>query len=509
MRTVLRQAARATVQLAAAAGLALGSYLFITLLLLTIVGTVTVVGAGLMPETTLLVRRVAGAKRRQVAAWSGHEVPEAYRPIGGALRQSFRAAVRDPCTYTDLRWMAAYYGYGVLGLLALPLWLAGLLVDGAWCGLGRRPAVVLPLISRLADLDAAWSAALLRPPPRALLARRVAELTETRADAVAAHSAELRRIEMDLHDGTQALLVALSMRIGLARRAIDHDPQALRRFLDQAQEQAEGALAELRHVVRGIHPPILTDRGLAGAARALAASSGLQVTVQAGDLDQGPRPPAAIEAAAYFVVAEALTNAAKHSGSDRAEVRIDRTPAGLRVTICDEGRGGAPALASQAAGHVPPGGARPATAGAPGSGLPGMSRRVAALDGTFTMTSPEGGPTVIEAELPCAWLSPRTTPCCARASSCCSPRPATRSWGSPALSPRSFRRCARSARTSRCSTSGCRPDSVTRACAPRSRPDRRSPACPCLSCPSTSSSPTRPNCSAGTPAGSATCSRTG
>jgi signal transduction histidine kinase len=398
MRTVLRQAARATIQLASAVGLAIGSYLFITLLLLTVVGTITVVGAGLMPETMLLVRRVAGAKRRHVATWTGREVPEAYLPISGALRQSFRAAVRDPCTYTDLRWMVAYYGYGVIGLLALPLWPAGLLVDGVWCGLARRPAVVLPMISRLADLDAAWSATLLRPPPRALLAKRVAELTETRAGAVAAHSAELRRIEMDLHDGTQARLVALSMRVGLARRASDHDPQALRKFLDEAQEQAEAALAELRHVVRGIHPPILTDRGLAGAVRALAASSGLKVTVQADELAAGPRPPAAIEAASYFVVAEALTNAAKHSGSDRAEVRMARTSTGLRVTIRDEGHGGARGPGNQSREE-----SQVTAAAAPGSGLRGRSRRVAALDGTFTVTSPEGGPTVIEAELPCAW----------------------------------------------------------------------------------------------------------
>lgn len=408
MRTVLRQAARATVQLASAVGLAIGSYLFITLLFLTVVGTITVVGAGLMPETTLLIRRVAGAKRRQVATWTGREVPEAYQPIGAPLRQGFRAAVRDPCTYTDLRWMAAYYGYGVLGLLALPLWPAGLLVDGVWCGLARRPAVVLPMISRLADLDAAWSATLLRPPPRALLAKRVAELTETRAGAVAAHNAELRRIEMDLHDGTQARLVALSMRVGLARRASGHDLQALRKFLDEAQEQAEAALAELRHVVRGIHPPILTDRGLAGAVRALAASSGLKVTVQADDLDEGPRPPAAIEAASYFVVAEALTNATKHSGSDRAEVRIARTSGGLRVTIRDEGHGGAHGPGTQATSNTRHGNqsqdeSQTTAAKAPGSGLPGMSRRVAALDGTFTVTSPEGGPTVIEAELPCAW----------------------------------------------------------------------------------------------------------
>jgi signal transduction histidine kinase len=283
--------------------------------------------------------------------------------------------------------MAAYYVYGALGVLALPLWLAGLPVDGVWCGLLRRKPVVLPLISRLADLDSAWSAALLAPSPKALLTKRVEQLTQTRAGAIAAHSAELRRIERDLHDGAQARLVSLSMRIGLAKLAYDRDPQAGRRLLEEAQEHAEEALAELRHVVRGIHPPILTDRGLAGAVRALAASSGLDVTVRADDLDSGPRAPAAVEAAAYFVVAEALTNAAKHSGSRRAEIWVSRTPAGVRVIVRDEGKGGAKISENDASG----------------TGLAGMRRRVAALDGTFAVTSPAGGPTVIETELPCVW----------------------------------------------------------------------------------------------------------
>ncbi|MEU9285080.1 histidine kinase, partial [Streptomyces sp. NPDC048275] len=203
--------------------------------------------------------------------------------------------------------------------------------------------------------------------------------------------------ERDLHDGTQARLVSLSMRIGIAKRAYDRDPEAARKLLDDAQDQAEEALTELRHVVRGIHPPILTDRGLAGAVRALAASSGLDVTVVVDGLEDGAqsgsRAPAAIEAAAYFVVAEALTNAAKHSGSDRAEIRLARIPGGLRVQVRDAGQGGAGGT-SQAFGSGGEAG---------GSGLLGMQRRVAALDGTLLMTSPVGGPTVIEVELPCVW----------------------------------------------------------------------------------------------------------
>jgi signal transduction histidine kinase len=387
VRETVRQAARATVQLGLAAGLALFSYLFITVLLITAIGTVALVGAWLLPETVLLIRRIAGAKRSMVAAWTGQEIPEAYLPVTGRLRDRLRTAIRDPGTFTDLRWMVADFGYGCLGYLALPLWPAGLLVDGARCGLMRRRPLVLPLITRLADLDAAWSAALLKPSPKARLTERVEQLTQTRAGAIAAHSAELRRIERDLHDGAQARLVSLSMRIGLAKRAFNRDPQAAWRLLDEAQEHAEEALAELRHVVRGIHPPILTDRGLAGAVRALAASSGLEVIVRADDLDAGPRAPAAVEAAAYFVVAEALTNAARHSGSSRAEVGLTRTGTGVRVSVRDEGKGGAESTGNDTGG----------------TGLPGMRRRVAALDGTFTVTSPAGGPTLIEAELPCAW----------------------------------------------------------------------------------------------------------
>ncbi|WP_349345154.1 sensor histidine kinase [Streptomyces rapamycinicus] len=161
------------------------------------------------------------------------------------------------------------------------------------------------------------------------------------------------------------------------------DPDAAHKLLADAQDQAEEALTELRHVVRGIHPPILTDRGLVGAVRALAAGSGLEVSVRDDGVEDGPRAPAAVEAAAYFVIAEALTNAAKHSGARQASVGLVRMPDRLRVSVRDEGRGGAD-----------PSG---------GSGLLGMRRRVAALDGTVEMTSPVGGPTLIEVELPCVW----------------------------------------------------------------------------------------------------------
>ncbi|OKJ66771.1 sensor histidine kinase [Streptomyces sp. CB02261] len=417
MRDAIKEAARASLHLLGGAVIAILCHLMVGVALFTACLTVTVIGAGVLPESVLLLRRLAGWERRRTAAWTGAPIPEAYLPLEGPLPARVRTAVTDPGTVRDVVWAGAQLLYGmVLWYASLVLWVPALLVDGVVTGLAGRRPVALPLIGRLAGLAGDWSRTLLTPAPSAArdaaLAARIEQLTATRAGAVAAHGAELRRIERDLHDGAQARLVALSMRIGLARRAYDSDPAAARALLDDAQTQAEEALAELRHVVRGIHPPILTDRGLTGAVRALAASSGLEVQVSvtgpAGHADHpagepavtGPadhadhpaeapagdfRAPAAVEAAAYFVVAEALTNAAKHSGAARASVSLTRAPAALRVRVADEGRGGAEA------------GERA------GSGLTGMRRRVAALDGTVELTSPEGGPTVIEVELPCVW----------------------------------------------------------------------------------------------------------
>ncbi|MFB7354801.1 sensor histidine kinase [Streptomyces gardneri] len=397
MREAIKEAARAWWHLATGAALAVCCLLMAAVALFTAVLTLAVIGAGVLPESVLLLRRLAGRERSRTAARTGVPVPEAYLPLEGPLPARVRTAVTDPGTHRDLIWAAAHAVYGIaLWCVSLVVWVCALTVDGVWTGLAGRPPLVLPLIGRLAGLETDWARALLTPAPSAArdaaLAARVEQLTATRAGAVAAHGAELRRIERDLHDGAQARLVALSMRIGLARRAYDSDPATARKLLDDAQEQAEEALAELRHIVRGIHPPILTDRGLTGAVRALAASSGLEVEVSVTGLDgedhdhgHGVRAPAAVEAAAYFVVAEALTNAAKHSDAARASVALTREPAGLRVLVEDAGRGGAEA------------GERG------GSGLTGMRRRVAALDGAVRLTSPHGGPTVIEVELPCVW----------------------------------------------------------------------------------------------------------
>jgi signal transduction histidine kinase len=210
------------------------------------------------------------------------------------------------------------------------------------------------------------------------LARRVEVLETTRSGAVDAQDAELRRIERDLHDGAQARLVALGMSLGLAEQKLESDPEGAMQLVAEARVGVGEALQELRDLARGIHPPVLADRGLGAALATLADRSALPVAV-AVDLDA--RLPPAVESAAYFVAAEALANAAKHSGAGRIAIDVTRRGDVLRVEIEDDGRGGAD----------------PA-----GSGLTGLRRRVEALDGTLVVTSPPGGPTVVRAELPCA-----------------------------------------------------------------------------------------------------------
>ncbi|GAB3444237.1 sensor histidine kinase [Streptomonospora sediminis] len=212
----------------------------------------------------------------------------------------------------------------------------------------------------------------------ARLSERVEELSTTRAEALHAHGAELRRIERDLHDGTQARLVELAMRAGVAEQLMATDPEKAAEIVGQIRGRAEEAMTELRDVIRTMYPPILADRGLDGSVSALAARCPVPTTAKVGELGE---VPASVQAAAYFVIAEALTNAAKHAQADAAELRVERAGPTLQVEISDDGVGGADAEG--------------------GSGLSGIRRRVAALDGTTSVVSPVGGPTVITVELPC------------------------------------------------------------------------------------------------------------
>ncbi|TCC22085.1 sensor histidine kinase [Kribbella speibonae] len=226
---------------------------------------------------------------------------------------------------------------------------------------------------------------LLAPSQEQLLEQRVEELTKSRAGAVDSHGAELRRIERDLHDGTQAQLVSLAMRIGIAKQTMADDPEKAAKLLDDARDGAEQAMTELRGVLRTMYPPILADRGLAGAVSALAARCPLPVELRIGALGE---VPAAVEAAAYFVVAESLTNITKHSAAGHVDIQLERRGPELYLAVMDDGIGGARVSEqSDLLGR--------------GSGLHGMLHRVQAIDGHMELNSPIGGPTTVEVILPC------------------------------------------------------------------------------------------------------------
>jgi signal transduction histidine kinase len=232
-----------------------------------------------------------------------------------------------------------------------------------------------------------FSSFFLRPTTKSALKERVQVLTDTRAEAVDAQAAELRRIERDLHDGAQARLVSLSMNIGLAEELIRRDPEAAIKLLEEARESSGTALTELRHLVRGIHPPVLAERGLGGAVQALALAVPAEIAV---DVEIDGRLEAPVESAAYFAVAEVLANIAKHSGARTAWVHIRHHDDRLTIGLGDDGVGGADPVG--------------------GTGLRGIERRLAAFDGTMTVSSPPGGPTVVTMELPCTLSSPKTSP---------------------------------------------------------------------------------------------------
>jgi signal transduction histidine kinase len=389
--------------------------LFFVSVVLSVVG----VGIFLVPLVALGVRAVTDLHRRLLSEWTGVEIARPYRqrPAGAGIWRLYRWVVTDPATWRDLAWLlvtpqvvgllliapAALIASGVEGVLGVPV-LLYFVMD--WYGYGvfwpmdnlakallSWPQAVVILAAGLALTPstlrwyAQFSRWFLAPTRAAALAQRVDRLTQTRSDTVDAQATELRRIERDLHDGAQARLVAVSMKIGLAEELMARDPQAALRLMAQAREHSGMALAELRDLVRGIHPPVLAERGLDGAVRALALTVPLPVAV---DVDLPGRPAAPVESAAYFAVAEILANVAKHSGASSATIRLSYPSGSLRIEVVDDGRGGADPAA--------------------GGGLRGIERRLAAFDGTMSVASPPGGPTTVTMELPCELSSPRTSP---------------------------------------------------------------------------------------------------
>ncbi|MGW9121763.1 sensor histidine kinase [Streptomyces sp. NPDC055663] len=365
--------------------------------------------APVLPWAVRPLRALTDAERRRAERVLGRPVRRLYpTPEGNAYQRTLQL-LRFPGTRKDTAWMLVH---GIVGLVLPVLVLAVLLsllltisiplwwwtVPGGTLTLLTAPlttwmqAIVLSAVC-------AWlfAALFLWLAPAAVkletwiaeimlgtwtgAGRRIEELTTSRAGALQAHEAELRRIERDLHDGTQAQLVAVAMRLALAERRFDKDPQSSRKMVLEARTTVDEALVQLRTVIRGIHPPILSDRGLNGAIRSLAAGRPIPTTLDLPETDH--RPPAAVEAAAYFVVAEALTNIARHSDASRAQVSLRYDGPTLRVVVRDDGCGGA------------------APGSASGSGLAGVRRRVAALDGTTRIDSPVGSGTTIEVVLPC------------------------------------------------------------------------------------------------------------
>jgi signal transduction histidine kinase len=262
-----------------------------------------------------------------------------------------------------------------------PLWadaLEGsfLLVLGLWL----TPRVMRHHLADLPDPELAVRAR--------QLTQRVQTLTQTRRDAVDTAAAELRRIERDLHDGAQARLVALGMSLQAAERLFPTSPEAALALVAEAKESSSRALTELRDLVRGIYPPVLADRGLADAIRALALEMPLPVEL---DIDLSGRVELPVASAVYFSVAEALTNVTKHAGARGVRIQLSQASGLLRVQVTDDGSGGADP--------------------AQGTGLAGVERRLAAFDGILAVSSPPGGPTIVVIEVPCALSSPKTSTC--------------------------------------------------------------------------------------------------
>ena len=413
--------------LAVARGFALGGFALvggavIGLPVFAILSGISWIGALTFPTlcvVAITARGLATIRRKLAVDWSGVDIP---RPYGAKPelqkvthgwywtghdyhRRRWIAvyslyvgwAERDPATWRDMAWLicepivgavqsllpTALVGYGLLTVMApwtdLP-WYAGASVTAAFAiPLGIAiGALGLAIAPTLLNLHAHWSRVLLRPTRVSWLTRRVQRLTETRTAATVAQAAELRRIERDLHDGVQARLVAMGLKLGAVEALIDRDPEAAKALVAQTRENSAQALGELRALVRGIHPPVLAERGLPDAIRALALDAPLPVLVIV-EVPGRVEPP--IEATIYFAVAESLTNIVKHAGAHRASIELAHRGGLLRVTVTDDGHGGARLDA--------------------GSGLVGIAQRLGTFDGSLAVDSPLGGPTVLAMELPC------------------------------------------------------------------------------------------------------------
>jgi signal transduction histidine kinase len=327
--------------------------------------SVTVIGLPLLAMSLLGCRMLGTVERARARALLGVDVdePRPLRPSTFGFLPWLWVTLKDPVAWRHALYLAIRLPWGIV---TFTVTLTSLFV--AW--------PVLPFISRgMSAVDRALVRGLLQPSDE--LERRIAELESDRGVVVDTAAADLRRIERDLHDGAQARLVALAMDLGLAKEKLLEDPEAAARMVGEAHGEVKIALQELRDLARGIHPAILTDRGLDAALSSVATRCTVPVAVT---VDLPARPAEAIEGIAYFTVSELLQNVSKHSGARRASVDLWRSDNRLMVQVRDDGGGGADVSG--------------------GSGLAGLAERLSSVDGLFVVSSPLGGPTVITAELP-------------------------------------------------------------------------------------------------------------
>lgn len=407
VRRPFEGAGRSTAFLTTGVVIQLAVLLFLSLpwVLLTPMKAVAVVAATLLPLSVVALASplLTREQRHRFRARLTVDIPPAPGPrnrpgpLGVPARLGIPANRRQMLYHLVVAPLFALGGTVVLALWAAGAaavsvylwqwptqWLIGRWFDATGAGAVGVGGVVLlyatALLSRLlADRETAVATALLGPSREERLARRVEDLTESRAGMVDAADAERRRIERDLHDGAQQRLVSLAVTLGLARATLNDLPEEARRVLDEAHREAKEAITELGNLVRGLHPAVLEDRGLDAALSGIAARAPLPVRLR---VDLPVRPSPTVEAVAYFVVSEALANVVKHARASRAEVTVGLAGGLLKVVIRDDGVGGADP--------------------AHGTGLAGLAKRAASVDGTLSLVSPAGGPTSVTVELPCA-----------------------------------------------------------------------------------------------------------
>lgn len=406
-------------------GFFVGTFTFAILASLASAGFATLVagvGGVIIAVGIEISRAVARVERRRVMLGSSERlIAHPYRSRRGGLVELLKAEFLDENRWRDVLYVAVNFPLSImeffvvatvwtlsLWLLTMPLWydaVAGSTLPGYLGAIAGHDALtvtirtvvgaaLLPVAASVSQLVLTLHrgvvAALLCTSESRELRRQVETLKESRSAVLDVEASELHRIERDLHDGAQQRLVMLSIDLGLASERMETDPEAAKQLVLEGQEQARQALADLRDLVRGIAPSILLDRGLVPAISSITARGPVPTSIRS-ELPVGERLPAGVERAAYFVVAEALANVTKHSGAKRCEVRCRREGSRLVVEVWDDGVGGATTE--------------------PGGGLAGLAGRVAGVDGTLSLSSPPGGPTLVHAELPVeAWAGAQTAP---------------------------------------------------------------------------------------------------